>query len=72
MKVMEKISLSLSLNFNLSVLYWYDKNYTFVLPKQLQLGCLQIVHILINRNKIIIAIGIIQIYTKYWAYSANE
>ncbi len=42
---------SLSLNFNLSVLYWHDTNYTFVLPKQLQLGCLQIVHILINRKK---------------------
>ncbi len=42
---------SLSLNFNLSVLYWHDKNYIFVLPKQLQLGCSQIVHILINRKK---------------------
>ncbi len=37
--------------FNLSVLYWHDKNYTFVLPKQLQLGCSQIVHICINRKK---------------------
>ncbi len=37
--------------FNLSVLYWHDKNYTFVLPKQLQLGCSQVVHIWINRNK---------------------
>ncbi len=45
------LSLSLSLNFNLSVLYWHDKNYTFVLPKQLQLGCSQVVHILINRKK---------------------
>jgi len=27
------------------VLYWHDKNYTFVLPKQLQLGCSQVVHI---------------------------
>ncbi len=42
------LSLSLSLsqfNLNLSVLYWHDKNYTFVLPKQLQLGCLQVMHI---------------------------
>ncbi len=46
------LSLSLSLSiFNLSVLYWHDKNYTFVLPKQLQLGCSQVVHIWINRNK---------------------
>ncbi len=48
------LSLSLSLNsiqFNLSVLYWHDNNYTFVLPKQLQLGCSQIVHICINRRK---------------------
>ncbi len=37
--------------FNSSVLYWHDKNYKFVLPKQLQLGCLQIVHICINRKK---------------------
>ncbi len=45
------LSLSLSQFFNLSVLYWHDKNYTFVLPKQLQLGCSQVVHIWINRNK---------------------
>ncbi len=38
-------SISISI---LSVLYWHDKNYTFVLPKQLQLGCSQIVHIWIN------------------------
>ncbi len=36
---------SLNSIFNLSVLYWHDKSYTFVLPKQLQLGCSQIVHI---------------------------
>ncbi len=50
----KSLSLSLSLSsqfFNLSVLYWHDKNYTFVLPKQLQLGCSQVVHIWINRNK---------------------
>ncbi len=44
-------SLSLNFNFNLSVLYWHDKSYTFVLPKQLQLGCSQIVHICINRKE---------------------
>ncbi len=37
--------------FNLNVRYWHDKNYTFVLPKQLQLGCSQIVHIWINTKK---------------------
>ncbi len=37
------VCVSLSL-FNLSVLYWHDKNYTFALPKQLQLGCSQVVH----------------------------
>ncbi len=47
----KSLSLSLSQFFNLSVLYWHDKNYTFVLPKQLQLGCSQVVHIWINRNK---------------------
>ncbi len=45
------LSLSQFKFFNLSVLYWHDKNYTFVLPKQLQLGCSQVVHIWINRNK---------------------
>ncbi len=46
------LSLTLSISiFNLSVLYWHDKNYTFVLPKQLQLGCSQVVHIWINRKK---------------------
>ncbi len=45
------LCLSLSIQFHLSVLYWHDKNYTFVLPKQLQLGCSQVVHIWINRNK---------------------
>ncbi len=44
-------SLSLSIQFNSRLLYWHDKNYTFVLPKQLQLGCLQVVHICINRKK---------------------
>ncbi len=32
-----------------ALLAW--QNYTFVLPKQLQLGCSQIVHIWINRKK---------------------
>ncbi len=49
----DELSLSI-FNFNLSVLYWHDKSYIFVLPKQLQLGCSQIVHIWINRKKIII------------------
>lgn len=31
-----------SIQFNSSMLYWHDKLLTFVLPKQLLLGCLQI------------------------------
>ncbi len=46
----KSLSLSLSLSLNLSVLYWHDKT-IHLLPKQLQLGCSQVVHIWINRNK---------------------
>ncbi len=43
------LSLSQFFQFKCALLAW--QNYTFVLPKQLQLGCSQVVHIWINRNK---------------------
>ncbi len=60
--------------FNLSVLYWHDKNYTFVLPKQLQLGCSQIVHILyvLTERKRIIIVIIIIIYKSIKQVVQNE